>query len=1299
MFFQLLAGVRLRLAVKEHLQAALFPVGLHMAAVKFPAHIGHFICAGQAFDPLPDTADFRIVVGQLPTLKRLLFIVPAGRHICFQVFKVFRRKVRAAVQRTVFAVIGIDRFHGFLRLFQTGQLFLQLGNGLRVVLPDAAHAGAADFIKQPLDVLPFLHIAVAGRVLFLFLAYREIGTTGNQNGRNTGVNLIAVVHVGSQLPGIGIKQAVDLLMVHGIDALFLFLCQRKGFIHIMPVFGCGAAGLVVGKAVHFLGTAGRALIDGIVVVGRRRLFHRLFRGFLLGRLLGFLRLGRGLIASRRIFLHSHTGVGGLLCNFGLHLRLVVLQALVEVGQFRHFRQRLSVVEQRTALHSVVQQRPIVGGFLRRQGVAGRQTGLRLLFQPGQVAMQLHVGDDLGEKGFPAGVILRPCLRAALPGQMVFPFFVVQIKGLIIPDMLNQGTVPVAKILPPGITVRLSLECKINTEVGFVIVAAASMFCVQPGKQGVGLMQRHLLAHFQIGAFSEKDRHNWLCRGVKGGLLCGLGLRNFSVNPAFHQLVHMAVLHFKAMFAKLIDKGNHLVRVVHGLGVLHDQPAFLVAHALSVTLGPVDQGVGPFRGGGLRHNGFVVQKAVNPIPRLRLRLGLGPLQRPVAGKDKALCLNGVQRALRHLAGGFHIGVNQGLQHGFHTVGHFLLLFRGQLGKHTVGGRLLGGLFHGRLHSLLHGLLRLPLLLKLGKVAVDGGNQLMGGGPDGFKGRPQLFQVFAGTPTGHIPKGIVGRVQPVVLADGIGHALGLHLAGAAVGPVGLFGHRGVRVNGVELGMGNLMDGCFQSLQLTHVLLYGDPLFRQVVVAVRTTGDVLKGHRHGGSLFQRLEEVLVLLHIPGQLVHTDRGQGFALGLAHVKDRHDLERRNLCFLYFGQRLAVFVHDRLALFVQLRHFLFHLIGGGGQNLDAFLAPFHIAVKIVPPLVVACHKLAALHGDQQRIVETVTVELRHRGEIGFVAFTLEKLLYAGFQPVGDLFHAVGAVLAVENDGDDGRRGRSFGGGCCLRLHRPGRGLVPQNFRRGIGHHPVFLRHRLALMDTLPLVAAFHQIAVIGENTMLRIGNMQAKTGQENSRFPFLRHIHHAGTVQIVVTQLARAGDIRQMYIVVHVVGVVDDLADTVEVALRACQGGVQLRKLGCVQLFQPCGKEVQFVHVSGQHQIAGQLNGTLLRASVVVQEKVLRIVGTDPDFPQGFLQLFGCGRQRKPKALFALLITLSVMKQDRKHFAHLIAPFIFIGVWGFPQQAKSPARQGGRVRDLSEVWLHFLCLLRYSVSSFSPRGN
>ena len=89
--------------------------------------------------------------------------------------------MRAAVQRAVFAVVSVHGFHGFLRLYQSVQFLLQFGDGLRVVLPDATHAGAADFIKQPLDILPFLHITVAGRVLFFFLAHRKIGTTSNQD--------------------------------------------------------------------------------------------------------------------------------------------------------------------------------------------------------------------------------------------------------------------------------------------------------------------------------------------------------------------------------------------------------------------------------------------------------------------------------------------------------------------------------------------------------------------------------------------------------------------------------------------------------------------------------------------------------------------------------------------------------------------------------------------------------------------------------------------------------------------------------------------------------------------------------------------------------------------------------------------------------------------------------------------------------------------------------------------------------------------------------------------------------------
>ena len=76
-FFQLLAGVCVWLILKEHLQTALFPVGLHMAAVKLPAYIDRFFCTGQAFNPLPDTADFRVVVRKFPALKGFLFIVPA----------------------------------------------------------------------------------------------------------------------------------------------------------------------------------------------------------------------------------------------------------------------------------------------------------------------------------------------------------------------------------------------------------------------------------------------------------------------------------------------------------------------------------------------------------------------------------------------------------------------------------------------------------------------------------------------------------------------------------------------------------------------------------------------------------------------------------------------------------------------------------------------------------------------------------------------------------------------------------------------------------------------------------------------------------------------------------------------------------------------------------------------------------------------------------------------------------------------------------------------------------------------
>ena len=52
---------------------------------------------------------------------------------------------------------------------------------------------------------------------------------------------------------------------------------------------------------------------------------------------------------------------------------------------------------------------------------------------------------------------------------------------------------------------------------------------------------------------------------------------------------------------------------------------------------------------------------------------------------------------------------------------------------------------------------------------------------------------------------------MLADSIRHAFGLHLTGAAVWPVSLFDGWGVLVDGMELGMGDLMDGRFQGLDV--------------------------------------------------------------------------------------------------------------------------------------------------------------------------------------------------------------------------------------------------------------------------------------------------------------------------------------------------------------------------------------------------------------------------------------------------------------------------------------------------------
>ena len=276
----------------------------------------------------------------------------------------------------------------------------------------------------------------------------------------------------------------------------------------------------------------------------------------------------------------------------------------------------------------------------------------------------------------------------------------------------------------------------------------------------------------------------------------------------------------------------------------------------------------------------------------------------------------------------------------------------------------------------------------------------------------------------------------------------------------------------------------------------------------------------------------------------------------------------------------------------------------------------------------ALHSDQQGVVEAVIVEFCHRGEVGFVAVAVEQLLNPCFQPVRNFFHPFCTVLTVQDNGNNFLR-------FCFRLNRRRDiGRIPQNFRRGKGQHPVFFRHRLALVDFLPLVPAFNKVAVLGEHSLLLLGHIPAELRRVDAAFPFFWHIHHAGTVQIVVTQLGRPAHIRQIHIIVHVFGKVGDSPDAGKLTLRGLQGGVQLCAFPRRKRFQLCGQKVQRVHIGCQYHVVGNRKTLFFLGKVAGNEKALRIIGRNADLPQGRLYLFGCSGQVQPDAIPALLLLI-----------------------------------------------------------------
>ena len=97
-------------------------------------------------------------------------------------------------------------------------------------------------------------------------------------------------------------------------------------------------------------------------------------------------------------------------------------------------------------------------------------------------------------------------------------------------------------------------------------------------------------------------------------------------------------------------------------------------------------------------------------------------------------------------------------------------------------------------------------------------------------------------------------------------------------------------------------------------------------------------------------------------------------------------------------------------HFLDILfIGRGGDDGDAMFALFHMARKLVFPLVEPGHQRSfrLLHIDEHGVVDRITVELGHDGQIAHILFALEQLLDALFDTRRDFLQPfpVGGLIS------------------------------------------------------------------------------------------------------------------------------------------------------------------------------------------------------------------------------------------------------------------------------------------------------
>ena len=248
--FERLPGIGVRLIRKNELQAVLCLIDIDLPTGECPAD--KLSLVAQLLNALAHTADVGVIVGEQIGWKRNGGFAPVLGHGRRDLFHLLRRQLGATLQRLVLAVVGIDRLHHGLLGLHPLQFFCELFHSKVIVGADTAPACGADLVQQLFNFRVLAVVAIPGGVLLGLFRHREIAAPGNQNGRHTDVNGVALIEVFRQPAGVAVNKGIDLIMVHGIDLRLLFLCQRVGFIHHRPVDRCGRAGGIVGIAVHVL---------------------------------------------------------------------------------------------------------------------------------------------------------------------------------------------------------------------------------------------------------------------------------------------------------------------------------------------------------------------------------------------------------------------------------------------------------------------------------------------------------------------------------------------------------------------------------------------------------------------------------------------------------------------------------------------------------------------------------------------------------------------------------------------------------------------------------------------------------------------------------------------------------------------------------------------------------------------------------------------------------------------------------------------------------------------------------------